>query len=95
MGLKEFLTTSQGETVAVKKIYHNKQNHLARQQQELARKVKGSKNYEKQQMGLIPSACGGLVSGGLVNRQPVKQETSRSEYIHCLYFRSPRYTPRR
>ncbi|MDJ0599022.1 MAG: transposase [Crocosphaera sp.] len=49
LGLKEFLTTSQGETVAVKKIYRNQQQHLARQQRKLARKVKGSKNYEKQQ----------------------------------------------
>ena len=49
VGLKEFLTTSKGETVAVKKIYLTLQNHLARQQRKLARKVKGSKNYDKQQ----------------------------------------------
>ncbi|NES87331.1 MAG: transposase [Moorea sp. SIO2B7] len=49
VGLKEFLTTSQGETVQVKKIYRNRQNHLARQQRKLARKIKGSKNSKKQQ----------------------------------------------
>jgi putative transposase len=49
VGLKEFLTTSEGETVAVKNIYRDRQNYLARQQRKLARKVKGSKNYEKQQ----------------------------------------------
>ena len=49
VGLKEFLMTSEGDTVAVKKIYRNRQNHLARQQRKLARKVKGSKNCEKQQ----------------------------------------------
>ncbi|NES80812.1 MAG: transposase [Moorea sp. SIO2B7] len=49
VGLKDFLTTSKGETVAVKKIYRNRQNYLARQQRKLARKVKGSKNHEKQQ----------------------------------------------
>uniref|UniRef100_UPI0030D8DAF6 transposase n=1 Tax=Cyanothece sp. BG0011 TaxID=2082950 RepID=UPI0030D8DAF6 len=43
VGLKEFLTTSQGKTVAVKKIYRNRQKHLARQQRKLARKNKGSK----------------------------------------------------
>ncbi len=49
VGLKEFLTTSRGQTVAVKKIYRNRQNYLARQQRKLARKVKGSNNHEKQQ----------------------------------------------
>ncbi|WP_232826388.1 hypothetical protein [Cyanothece sp. BG0011] len=37
------MTTSQGKTVAVKKIYRNRQKHLARQQRKLARKNKGSK----------------------------------------------------
>ena len=49
VGLKEFLTTSTGETVAVKKHYRKAQKHLARQQRRLARKPKGSSNHLKQQ----------------------------------------------
>jgi putative transposase len=48
VGLKEFLTTNTGQTEPVKKIYRNKQAHLARQQRKLARKQKGSKNAQKQ-----------------------------------------------
>ncbi|MDJ1174047.1 RNA-guided endonuclease InsQ/TnpB family protein [Roseofilum capinflatum] len=49
VGLKEFLTTSNGETVAVKQHYRQAQKHLAHQQRRLARKQKGSSNYLKQQ----------------------------------------------
>ena len=49
VGLKEFLTTSTGETVAVKQHYRQAQKHLARQQRRLARKQKGSSNHLKQQ----------------------------------------------
>ena len=49
VGLKEFLTTSTGETVAVKQPYRKAQKHLARQQRRLARKQKGSSNHLKQQ----------------------------------------------
>ena len=49
VGLKEFLTTSTGETVAVKQHYRQAQKHLARQQRRLARKPKGSSNQLKQQ----------------------------------------------
>ncbi|MDC0833677.1 transposase [Geitlerinema sp. CS-897] len=48
VGLKEFLTTSTGETVAIQQSYRKTQRHLARQQRKLARKQKGSKNAEKQ-----------------------------------------------
>lgn len=48
VGLKEFLTTSQGETVPSKHSYRKTQAHLARQQRQLARKEKGSKRAEKQ-----------------------------------------------
>nr|WP_269321062.1 transposase [Fischerella sp. PCC 9605] len=49
VGLKEFLTTSSGETVPVVKPYRQVQNHLARQQRFLSRKQKGSNGYKKQQ----------------------------------------------
>ncbi|MBO3463104.1 transposase [Aetokthonos hydrillicola Thurmond2011] len=49
VGLKEFLTTSDGQTVPVQKPYRNAQKHLARQQRFLARKQKGSAGYKKQQ----------------------------------------------
>ncbi|PPT08260.1 Mobile element protein [Geitlerinema sp. FC II] len=48
VGLKEFLTTSTGETVAIQQSYRKTQRYLARQQRKLARKQKGSKNAEKQ-----------------------------------------------
>lgn len=48
VGLKEFLTTSTGETVAIQQAYRKTQRHLARQQRKLARKQKGSKNALKQ-----------------------------------------------
>lgn len=49
VGLKEFLTTSDGETVPIQQIYRKRSGHLARQQMFLARQEKGSKNYKKQQ----------------------------------------------
>jgi putative transposase len=49
VGLKEFLTTSDGEVVPIQQIYRKAQNHLARQQRFLARQEKGSKSYKKQQ----------------------------------------------
>ena len=49
VGLKEFLTTSTGETVAVKQHYRKAQQHLARQQRRLAKKQTGSSNRLKQQ----------------------------------------------
>ena len=48
VGLKEFLTTSTGETVAVKQHYRKAQQHLARQQRRLAKKQTGSSNHLKQ-----------------------------------------------
>ena len=49
VGLKEFLTTSEGEAIPIQQTYHKAQNHLARQQRRLKNKKKGSKNYQKQQ----------------------------------------------
>ena len=49
VGLKEFLTTSTGETVAVPQFYRKAQNHLARQQRFLSRQEKGSNSYKRQQ----------------------------------------------
>jgi putative transposase len=48
VGLEKFLTTSNGEAVAVPKFYRKAQALLAKAQQQLARKEKGSKNYEQQ-----------------------------------------------
>ncbi len=48
VGLKEFLTTSDGETVPIQQTYRKTQSHLARQQRKLARKKAGSKRAEKQ-----------------------------------------------
>lgn len=48
VGLKDFLTTSEGETVPIQQTYRKTQSHLARQQRKLARKEKGSKRTEKQ-----------------------------------------------
>ncbi|MDI9634955.1 transposase [Geitlerinema splendidum] len=48
VGLKEFLTTSEGETVPVQQIYRKTQAHLARQQRKLARKKRGSQRSSKQ-----------------------------------------------
>ncbi|NEP14305.1 MAG: transposase [Symploca sp. SIO2C1] len=48
VGLKDFLTTSYGETVPIQQTYRKTQSHLARQQRKLARKEAGSKRAEKQ-----------------------------------------------
>ncbi|MGB3208628.1 MAG: transposase [Crinalium sp.] len=49
VGLKEFLTTSSGETVPVPQIYRQAQSHLARQQRFLSRQQKESNSYTSQQ----------------------------------------------
>ncbi|WP_318733188.1 MULTISPECIES: transposase [unclassified Roseofilum] len=49
VGLKEFLTTSEGKTIPIQQTYRQAQNHLARQQRRLKNKQKGSINYQKQQ----------------------------------------------
>jgi putative transposase len=49
VGLKEFLTTSSGQSAPIPQIYRKAQSHLARQQRYLARKEKGSLNFGKQQ----------------------------------------------
>lgn len=48
VGLKEFLTTSEGETVPIQQIYRKTQAHLARQQRKLERSKKGSNRSKKQ-----------------------------------------------
>jgi putative transposase len=48
VGLKEFLTTSDGETVSIQQTYRKTQSHLARQQREFARKEKGSNRSNRQ-----------------------------------------------
>ncbi|MBD2303472.1 RNA-guided endonuclease TnpB family protein [Nostoc sp. FACHB-190] len=47
VGLKEFLTTSDGDTVPIPQIYRRTQHHLARQQRQLARQQKGSRRQAK------------------------------------------------
>jgi putative transposase len=48
VGLKEFLTTSEGETVPIQQTYRKTQSHLARQQRKLARKEKESNRSNRQ-----------------------------------------------
>lgn len=48
VGLEKFLTTSNSEAVAVPQFYRKAQAALARAQRKLARKGKGSNNYEQQ-----------------------------------------------
>ncbi|MBD2347281.1 RNA-guided endonuclease InsQ/TnpB family protein [Anabaena subtropica] len=48
VGLEKFLTTAQGQSIEVPQYYRKAQATLARQQRQLARKTKGSKNYQKQ-----------------------------------------------
>jgi putative transposase len=48
VGLKEFLTTSDGEAVPIQQTYRKTQSHLARQQRKLARKEKGSNRSNRQ-----------------------------------------------
>ena len=49
VGLKEFLTTSEGETVPVQHHYRRATRHLAHQQRCLYRRKEGSNGYKKQQ----------------------------------------------
>jgi putative transposase len=48
VGLEKFLTTADGQSIEVPQYYRKAQSVLARQQRKLARKIKGSKNYQKQ-----------------------------------------------
>ncbi|MGL5804903.1 MAG: RNA-guided endonuclease InsQ/TnpB family protein [Xenococcaceae cyanobacterium] len=48
VGLEKFLTTADGQSIKVSQYYRKAQVILARQQRKLARKTKGSKNYQKQ-----------------------------------------------
>jgi putative transposase len=48
VGLNEFLTTSDGETVPIQQTYRKTQSHLVRQQRKLARKEKGSNRSNRQ-----------------------------------------------
>jgi len=48
VGLEKFLTTADGQSVAVPQYYRSSQAASSRQQRKLARKIKGSKNYQKQ-----------------------------------------------
>jgi putative transposase len=45
VGLEKFLTTADGQSIKVPQYYRKSQTTLARQQRQLAHKVKGSKNY--------------------------------------------------
>lgn len=48
VGLEKFLTTASGQSIEVPQYYRKAQSTLARSQRKLARKIKGSKNYQKQ-----------------------------------------------
>jgi len=48
VGLKELLTTSDGEAVPIQQTYRKTQSHLASQQRKLAREQKGSNRSNKQ-----------------------------------------------
>lgn len=48
VGLKDFLTTSDEQTVPIQQTYRRTQAHLVRQQRKLSRKQKGSKNAQRQ-----------------------------------------------
>jgi putative transposase len=48
VGVEKFLATSDGQAVEVPQFYRKAQSTLTRQQRKLARKQKGSKNYQKQ-----------------------------------------------
>ncbi len=48
VGLKDFLTTSDEQTVPIQQTYRKAQTHLGRQQRKLARNQKGSKNARPQ-----------------------------------------------
>src|SRR4028118_620898 len=48
VGLEKFLATSDGQAVAIPQFYRKAQRRLARQQRQLARMEKGSKNHQRQ-----------------------------------------------
>lgn len=48
VGLEKFLVTSDGQAVETPQFYRKSQRRLARQQRQLARMEKGSKNYQRQ-----------------------------------------------
>jgi putative transposase len=48
VGLEKFLATSDGEAVKIPQFYRKTQRCLTRQQRQLARMEKGSKNYQRQ-----------------------------------------------
>jgi putative transposase len=48
VGLYKFLATSDGQAVEIPQFYRKSQQRLARQQRQLARMKKGSKNYQRQ-----------------------------------------------
>ncbi|MEB3355289.1 MAG: transposase [Synechococcales bacterium] len=48
VGLEKFLTTSDGQAVEIPQFFRKSQSQLARQQRQLARMEKGSKNYQRQ-----------------------------------------------
>jgi putative transposase len=48
VGLEKFLATSDGQSVEIPQFYRKSQQRLARQQRQLARMEKGSKNYHRQ-----------------------------------------------
>ncbi|MFB2975788.1 RNA-guided endonuclease InsQ/TnpB family protein [Microseira sp. BLCC-F43] len=48
VGLEKFLATSDGQAVEIPQFYRKSQQQLARQQRQLARMEKGSKNHQRQ-----------------------------------------------
>jgi putative transposase len=48
VGLEKFLATSDGQSLEIPQFYRKSQRRLARQQRQLARMEKGSKNYQRQ-----------------------------------------------
>lgn len=52
VGIKEFYTDSNGNTVANPKTYHKHEKKIAREQRKLSRKKKGSNNRNKQRIRL-------------------------------------------
>ncbi|HEY9598496.1 MAG TPA: transposase [Cyanophyceae cyanobacterium] len=48
VGLEKFLATSDGQAVEIPQFYRKSQQQLARQQRQLARMKKGSKNHQRQ-----------------------------------------------
>lgn len=50
VGIKEFYTTSNGDKVDNPKHLEHAQKRLAREQRKLSRRIKGSRNYEKQRI---------------------------------------------